>query len=76
MLTNEELIDKYGPLLTINSAAKILDRSPDGFRVSLHRSDPMTNKLKAIKIHIGRRVYFPTSEFFKIILEKKEANND
>ncbi len=68
MKFDEQMIDKYGPLLTITSAAKILDRSPDGFRVSLHRSDPMSKKLKSIKRCIGRRVYFPTAEFFKIIL--------
>ena len=65
---DDQMIDKYGPLLTINSAAKILDRSPDGFRVSLHRADPMSRKLKSIKRCIGRRVYFPTIEFFQIIM--------
>ena len=68
----EQMIEKYGPLLTITAAAKILDRSPDGFRVSLHRSDPMAIKLRAIKKSIGRRVYFPTDQFFEIIL----SNND
>ena len=68
MKFEEQMIEKYGPLLTITAAAKILDRSPDGFRVSLHRNDPMSIKLKAIKKSIGRRVYFPTDKFFQIIL--------
>ena len=71
MKFEEQMIEKYGPLLTITAAAKILDRSPDGFRVSLHRSDPMSIKLKSIKRSIGRRVYFPTDEFFQIILSNK-----
>ena len=68
MKFDEQMIDKYGPLLTITSAARILDRSPDGFRVSLHRADPTSKKLNSIRFHIGRRVYFPTAEFFQIIM--------
>ena len=72
---SEQMLEKYGPLLTMSKAAQILDRSVDGFRSSLSRNnDPVALKLKRIRISIGRRVYFPTDQFFEVVLSSRPDN--
>ena len=68
----EEFIATYnfGPLLTINQAAKILNRSPNGFRAALCKKDDEAEKLNKIKVKYGRRTYFPTDKFFNTIFQQ------
>jgi hypothetical protein len=58
----QSMFDKYGPLLTIDQLAQILDRTVNGVRVALgeQRPEPYAQQLNAHKVHIGRRVYFKT----------------
>jgi hypothetical protein len=38
--------------------AQLLDRSPDGLRVTLRGSNPLGRQLCAARVKIGRRVHF------------------
>ena len=58
MTTEEVLIGKYGPLLTLSEVAKLLDRSPDGLRVTIRTSNDLGRRLTAARVKIGRRLHF------------------
>jgi len=62
MMPEETLIKQYGPLLSINQLAAILDRSPDGLRTTLRSSGECVNKTNATRLRQGRRLYFRTVE--------------
>jgi len=61
MTTEEVLIGKYGPLLTLAEVAKLLDRSPDGLRVTIRTSNDLGRHLTAARVKIGRRLHFRAS---------------
>lgn len=62
MTIEETLLQRYGPLLSIGQLASVLDRSPDGLRISLRSSNEWANRLNTSRLKIGRRVYFRTSQ--------------
>lgn len=70
MTIEENLVKSAGPLLTITQLAKILDRSPEGLRISLRSATPWVQKVNATRLRLGRRVYFRTSEIAAILNEK------
>jgi len=53
------LIDKFGPLLTLEQVAKFLHRTPNAIRKSSCESKNPLNKAKR---KIGRRAYFSASD--------------
>ncbi len=68
MTTEQMILDKYGPLLTLSNLAELLNRSPQGLRVSLATERTETRKLlHPAKIKIGRRTYFRTCDIAKVI---------
>lgn len=67
MNIEEVLNEQYGPLLSLVQLAKILDRSPDGLRISLRTDCEWTRAINATKLKLGRRVYFRTSEVARIL---------
>ena len=67
MTAEETLIKQYGPLLSINQLAAILDRSPDGFRITLKSSGEWVNKINATRLRSGRRLYFRTVEVADVL---------
>ncbi|MES2353189.1 MAG: DNA-binding protein [Pseudomonadota bacterium] len=58
MTTEEVLINKFGPLLTLSQVASLLDRSPEGLRLTIRGDNELGKKLKIARIKIGRRVHF------------------
>lgn len=60
MTTEEYLLDKFGPLMSLPDIANLLGRSIDGVRVSLYSDTDVSRKLKPTMIKVGRRVYFRT----------------
>ena len=59
--TLEFLFQRYGPTLTLVELAEVLKRKPQGLRSALSlREEPWATHLHDSKVHIGRRVYFPT----------------
>lgn len=61
MTTEEVLIGKYGPLLTLAEVAKLLDRSPDGLRVTIRTDNDLGRHLMGARVKIGRRLHFKAS---------------
>ncbi len=58
MTTEEVLIHRFGPLLTLAQVATILDSSPDGLRITIRTSNLLGRQLGAARVKIGRRVHF------------------
>ena len=46
------------PLLTIDSLAKLLHRTPTGMRQALKRDTDFAAQLRAARVRLGRRIYF------------------
>ncbi|MDA7087674.1 DNA-binding protein [Pseudomonas sp. SA3-5] len=64
------LLAQFGsPLLTLAQVAKILDRSPDGLRITLSGDSDLARRLKPAKKRIGRRVLFSVAELARFIDE-------
>ncbi len=62
MTTEETLNRQYGPLLSINQLAGIVDRSPDGLRTTHRPCGEWVNKINATHLRLGRRLHFRTVE--------------
>lgn len=60
MSTEEYLLSRFGPLMSLANIAELLNRSADGLRVSLYSDTDLSRKLKPTTVRIGRRVYFRT----------------
>lgn len=65
----ETLLKSYGPLLSINQLASVLDRSPEGLRISLRTASEWSAKINASRLKIGRRVYFRTSQLAQLLAD-------
>lgn len=69
MTIEETLLTRYGPLLSINQLASVLDRSPDGLRISLRTASEWSAKINTTRLKIGRRVYFRTSQVAQLLAD-------
>lgn len=56
--TESYLLEKYGPLLSLEQLAGLLDRSVDGLRLTLTQNGELAEKFNPARKKIGRRVYF------------------
>ena len=63
----ETLTKRYGPLLSMTQLAALLDRSPDGLRITLRSSGEWVSKINATRLRLGRRVYFRTAEVADVL---------
>ena len=63
----ETLTKQYGPLLSITQLAALLDRSPEGLRITLRSSGEWVSKINATRLRLGRRVYFRTAEVANVL---------
>ena len=69
-----QLMERFGLLMSQAQLAELLGRSTGGLRYSLsYPSDARTRALKACGRKIGRRIYYPVSEVARIILVSGEA---
>lgn len=57
------------PLLTLEQVAKILDRSPDGLRITLNGDNELARGLRPARRKIGRRILFRVAEVARFIDE-------
>lgn len=67
MTMEETMIQSYGPLLNIQQLAKLLDRSPEGLRITLRSSGDWVNRVNGSRLKLGRRVYFRTAEIARVL---------
>ena len=64
-----QLMERFGLLMSQAQLAELLGRSTGGLRYSLsYPSDARTRALKACGRKIGRRLYYPVSDVARIIL--------
>ncbi|MGG5149173.1 DNA-binding protein [Alcaligenes aquatilis] len=61
MTTEEQLIERYGPLLSLIDLSELLKRSPDGLRISLRSQSEFAEQWNVARRKVGRRVYFRAS---------------
>lgn len=65
------LKERYSVLMTLDQLAEILDRSPEGLRISLSTSrSNWAQHINATKVHIGRRIYFRTEAIARLLDEQ------
>lgn len=69
MTIEETLLNRYGPLLSISQLASVLDRSPEGLRISLRTASEWSEKINSTRLKIGRRVYFRTSQIAQLLAD-------
>ncbi|TAL90230.1 MAG: DNA-binding protein [Candidimonas sp.] len=67
MTTEEQLIEKYGPLLSLTDLSHLLKRSADGLRISLRTQSDFAQRWGKAKRKVGRRVYFRASDVAALI---------
>lgn len=68
--TEAILLDQFKtPLISLEQVAKILDRSPDGLRITLRGDSDLARRLKPARKRIGRRVLFSVAELARFIDE-------
>ncbi len=70
--TEKFLFEKYGPLMSLVDLAKVLNRSPEGLRVTLGSKNELSQELKPAKHRIGRRVLFKTELVARFISAPEE----
>lgn len=73
MSTENFLLEKYGPLLSLGQLANLLNRSADGLRLSLRQNGELSQKFNPARKKIGRRVYFRSALVAKVLDEGEEA---
>lgn len=56
--TETYLLEKFGPLLSLEQLAGIMHRSVDGLRLSLAQGGEISQKFGPARLKVGRRVYF------------------
>jgi len=69
MTTEEQLLERYGPLLSLTDLSELLKRSSDGLRISLQSQSEFAVKWNAAKRKVGRRVYFRATDVAGLIDE-------
>ncbi|OZI16215.1 hypothetical protein CAL19_16070 [Bordetella genomosp. 7] len=65
--TEEQLVERYGILLSLGDLADVLKRSKDGLRIALVGNSEFARTWCSIKKKIGRRVYFRASDVARLI---------
>ena len=70
MTTEEQLIERYGVLLSLVDLSEVLKRSPDGLRIALRGNSEFARKWCSAQLKIGRRVYFRASDIARLIDER------
>lgn len=67
MTIEDILIHQYGPLLTTEQLANVLQRSPEGLRLTLRGNSEWVQRINATRLRLGRRVYFRTLDVAQVL---------
>ncbi|WP_166366030.1 DNA-binding protein [Pseudomonas akapageensis] len=62
MTLEQQILERFGPLLTLAQLAELLHRSPQGLSFTLSRPGSFAEKINIARIKLGRRVYFRASD--------------
>jgi hypothetical protein len=71
MTSTEDIIlnQFHSPLLSLEQVAKILNRSPQGLRITLSGDNEMARRLNPAKRRFGKRVLFSVAHLARFIDE-------
>lgn len=58
----QQLLERYGPLLTLEQLAEVFHRSPKGLYFSLSHPGEFSDAINKARAKIGRRLYFRASD--------------
>jgi polysaccharide pyruvyl transferase WcaK-like protein len=67
METRSALEQQFGVLMTLDQLAKLLDRSREGLRVTMHSNSELGTQLQSARIKVGRRIHFKTALIAKLL---------
>ncbi|MDY7566839.1 hypothetical protein RGU44_17590 [Pseudomonas sp. 5C2] len=62
-----QILERFGPLVTLEQLAELLHRQPGGLAWSLSQEGEFSGAINATRVKLGRRSYFRTSELAGII---------
>lgn len=67
MTMEENLIERFGPIIPLAKLAALLDRSPEAVRMFLRSNSTLAKQINDAKLKIGRRLYFRTLDVAQIL---------
>lgn len=67
MTVEENLLERFGPLIPLAGLAKLLDRSPEAIRMFLRSNNDLAQRINSTKLKVGRRLYFRASEIAQVL---------
>lgn len=62
MTIEQNLIERFGPLIPLAGLALLLDRSPEAIRMFLRSNNELAKNINTAKLKVGRRLYFRSAE--------------
>lgn len=77
MTTEDYLLQRFGPLMSLSNLANILGRSADSIRTGLYIECELSDKLRPTIVRVGRRIYFRTMQLSTALeLNNAKTNDD
>lgn len=67
MTIEENLVERFGPLMRLAGLASLLDRSPEAVRMYLRSDSELAQRINTAKLKVGRRLYFRTMEVARVL---------
>lgn len=67
MTVEENLFERFGPLIPLAGLAALLDRSPEAIRMFLRSNNELAQHINTAKLKVGRRLYFRSSEIARCL---------
>ena len=67
MSLEEQLISRFGPLLSMEQLAELLHRPTKSLSVALSRPGPLSDQLNIARVKIGRKVYFRATDLATVV---------
>lgn len=61
------LLERFGPLMTIDDLAELLERTPLGLRASLNRDSDVAKTFSTARLKIGRKSFFRTHQIIEVL---------
>ena len=67
MTIEENLNNRFGPIIPLPGLAALFDRSPEALRMFLRSNAELAHRINNAKLKVGRRLYFRTSEIAHVL---------
>lgn len=61
------LLERYGPLMTVDDLAEFLTRAPAGLRASLNRDSEVAKTFAPTRLKVGRKSFFRTHQVIEVL---------